>query len=83
MTRNGVRKKTLTPRPETVDRQTEWRVQVPLEPTKDDETGILWWNHLTERERAYWANLAGTGRAKDAWEAFKASNGDGDRGSAA
>lgn len=49
----------------------------------DDKLGMSWWNHLTERERAYWANLAETGRAKDAWEVFKASNGDGDRGSAA
>jgi hypothetical protein len=33
--------------------------------------GMAWWNNLTERERAYWAKLAGTGRAKDAWEVFK------------
>ena len=38
----------------------------------DDEAGMAWWNALTERERAKWSALAGnTGRAKDAWEAFK------------
>jgi hypothetical protein len=38
----------------------------------DDEAGIAWWNALTERERAKWSAIAGhTGRAKDAWEAFK------------
>jgi hypothetical protein len=42
--------------------------------TDDDELGIAWWNNLTERERARWSEIAGnTGRAKDAWEAFKAS----------
>jgi hypothetical protein len=41
------------------------------EPINDDELGMIWWNALSERERAYWANLAGTGRAKDAWELFK------------
>jgi hypothetical protein len=39
---------------------------------KDDEMGMLWWNALTENERAKWSQAAGnTGRAKDAWEAFK------------
>ena len=37
----------------------------------DDALGMMWWNHLTERERTHWATLAGTGRAKDAWELFK------------
>jgi hypothetical protein len=38
----------------------------------DDEAGIAWWNALTERERAKWSAAAGnTGRAIDAWEAFK------------
>lgn len=38
----------------------------------DDEAGIAWWNGLTEQERAKWSAIAGdTGRAKDAWEAFK------------
>lgn len=43
-------------------------VRQPLELTKDDELGMAWWNGLTERERAHWAALAGTGRVKDAWE---------------
>jgi hypothetical protein len=38
----------------------------------DDEAGMAWWNALTEQERANWSAIAGdTGRAKDAWEAFK------------
>ena len=38
----------------------------------DDEAGMAWWNDITERERAKWSALAGnTGRAIDAWEAFK------------
>jgi len=40
----------------------------------DDEAGMAWWNALTEQERAKWSAIAGdTGRAKDAWEAFKRS----------
>jgi hypothetical protein len=40
--------------------------------TKDDELGVAWWNALTKQERAKWSAIAGnTGRAKDAWEAFK------------
>jgi hypothetical protein len=38
----------------------------------DDEAGMAWWNSLTERERAKWSAMSGnTGRAIDAWEAFK------------
>jgi hypothetical protein len=38
----------------------------------DNEAGMAWWNGLTEQERGKWAEIAGnTGRAKDAWEAFK------------
>ena len=38
----------------------------------DDEAGMAWWNALTEQERAKWSALAGnTGRAVDAWQAFK------------
>jgi hypothetical protein len=37
----------------------------------DDELGMAWWNGLSEQERARWAKLVGTGRAKDAWELFK------------
>jgi hypothetical protein len=40
-------------------------------PASDDELGMAWWNGLTKPERKRWANLAGTGRAKDAWELFK------------
>jgi hypothetical protein len=39
----------------------------------DDELGMAWWNALREQDRARWAKLAGTGRAKDAWELFKAT----------
>jgi hypothetical protein len=38
----------------------------------DDEAGMAWWNALTERERAKWSAMSGnTGRAIDAWQAFK------------
>jgi hypothetical protein len=37
----------------------------------DDELGMAWWNGLSDRDRTKWARLAGTGRAKDAWELFK------------
>jgi hypothetical protein len=44
----------------------------------DDELGMAWWNGLSERERARWSREAGnTGRAKDAWEAFKRQGGPG------
>jgi hypothetical protein len=40
----------------------------------DDELGMAWWNSLSERERVQWSEKAGnTGRAKDAWSAFKAA----------
>jgi hypothetical protein len=39
----------------------------------DAELGIAWWNHLSDRERARWAALAGTGRVVDAWELWKKS----------
>jgi hypothetical protein len=42
------------------------------QPQSDDELGIIWWNSLSKQERAKWSAAAGnTGRAKDAWEAFK------------
>jgi hypothetical protein len=44
---------------------------MPDDPTTDDELGMAWWNALTEQERTRWSRLAGTGRAKDAWELFK------------
>jgi hypothetical protein len=37
----------------------------------NDELGMAWWNGLTKSDRKRWANLAATGRAKDAWELFK------------
>jgi hypothetical protein len=37
-----------------------------------DDQGMAWWNGLSEAERAKWAKAAATGRAKDAWELFKA-----------
>jgi hypothetical protein len=38
----------------------------------DDQLDMTWWNGLTKQERAKWSTIAGnTGRAKDAWEAFK------------
>jgi hypothetical protein len=44
--------------------------QAPMTP--DDEIGMAWWNALTKQERAKWSAIAGnTGRAKDAWEAFR------------
>ncbi len=40
--------------------------------TADDIEGMNWWNALTEQERAEWMARAGnTGRAEDAWKAFK------------
>jgi hypothetical protein len=44
----------------------------PPSPSTDDELGIAWWNALSNKERKYWMHLAGdTGRAVDAWRAFK------------
>jgi hypothetical protein len=41
--------------------------------TADDEIGMIWWNRLSERERAEWSRAAGnTGVAADAWAAFRA-----------
>ena len=40
----------------------------------DDELGMAWWNALTDEGRAHWSKEAGdTGRAVDAWKAFKRS----------
>jgi hypothetical protein len=44
---------------------------IPLKAT-DDALGMKWWNALNDRERKRWMQIAGnTGRAVDAWEAFK------------
>lgn len=40
----------------------------------DDEHGMVWWNKLTDAGRAEWMQAAGnTGRAKDAWDTYKAA----------
>ncbi|MCF6120508.1 hypothetical protein L2449_27160 [Mesorhizobium muleiense] len=45
------------------------------EPTADERAGIEWWNALDEAGRRDWMQRAGnTGRAADAWEAFKQAN---------
>ena len=44
----------------------------PTAPTADNAAGMFWWYGLSDQERARWMREAGdTGRAKDAWEAFK------------
>ncbi|SAL86353.1 hypothetical protein AWB68_07998 [Caballeronia choica] len=46
------------------------------EPTEDESTGLQWWNRLQEHARRYWMERAGnTGRALDAWEAYKRERG--------
>lgn len=45
-------------------------------PSVDDLTGMAWWNGLTQKDRRHWMRLAGdTGRAIDAWRAFKSATG--------
>jgi len=45
-----------------------------MTPGCDDVLGMAWWNGLTEKERRRWMREAGdTGRAVDAWNAFKAA----------
>ncbi|EDH5432251.1 hypothetical protein V6S45_24255 (plasmid) [Escherichia coli] len=40
--------------------------------TPDELAGIHWWNYLDEEGRRYWMQQAGnTGRAVDAWAAYK------------
>lgn len=42
--------------------------------TADEAKGMAWWNGLDDEARAYWMRKAGdTGRAADAWEAFKST----------
>jgi hypothetical protein len=46
------------------------------EPTEDESAGLQWWNRLDEHARCYWTERAGnTGRALDAWEAYKRERG--------
>jgi hypothetical protein len=42
-------------------------------PTPDEVDGMVWWNSLTEVERAHWLDVAGSAVAADAWAAFKRS----------
>jgi hypothetical protein len=52
-----------------------WAVKAWASAATDDEIGMAWWNALTPRERVRWMAVAGnTGRAVDAWEAFKNRN---------
>jgi hypothetical protein len=45
-------------------------------PGTDDLNGIAWSNALTEKARGLWMRIAGnTGRAVDAWVAFKLAQG--------
>ena len=45
--------------------------------TDDDQVGMRWWNALNEECRRYWMRRAGdTGRAVDAWRAFKGAMAD-------
>lgn len=41
------------------------------EPTPDETAGIVWWNSLSEVERAACLARAGTAVPADAWTAFK------------
>jgi hypothetical protein len=47
-------------------------VTTETQPTPDERAGIAWWNALDEAARRYWLQQAGnTGRAADAWAAYK------------
>jgi len=41
--------------------------------TPDEVDGMVWWNSLTEAERAHWLHVAGSALVADAWAAFKRS----------
>jgi len=41
------------------------------EPANDDELGMIWWNWMTENERAYWCRVADSARPVDAWRAYQ------------
>lgn len=41
------------------------------EPTPDETAGIVWWNSLTEANRAAWLARAGSAVPADAWAAYK------------
>jgi len=40
-------------------------------PTADDLAGIAWWNACTERQRAYWLQVAKTNTPRHAWDYYK------------
>jgi len=42
-------------------------------PTKDEQAGMDWWNRISENLRAKWLTVLHSGRAVDAWEAYKQS----------
>ena len=42
-----------------------------MKPSEFAESGIAWWNGLSESKRRYWMDLAGnTGIVRDAYAAF-------------
>ncbi|MER8758115.1 hypothetical protein NKH69_20920 [Mesorhizobium sp. M0976] len=41
------------------------------EPTPDETAGMVWWNSLTESDRAGWLARAGSAVPADAWAAYK------------
>ncbi|TIV92525.1 MAG: hypothetical protein E5V85_28495 [Mesorhizobium sp.] len=48
------------------------------EPSPDETAGMVWWNSLTEGDRADWLARAGSAVPADAWATYKRS-GDFDR----
>ena len=48
------------------------------EPTPDETAGMVWWNSLSEADRADWLMRAGSAVPADAWAVYKRS-GDVDR----
>ena len=43
------------------------------EPTPDETAGMVWWNSLSETDRADWLARAGSAVPADAWGAYKRS----------
>lgn len=41
------------------------------QPTPDETAGMVWWNSLTESDRAAWLARAGSAVPADAWAAYK------------
>jgi hypothetical protein len=41
------------------------------EPTPDETAGMVWWNSLSEADRADWLARAGSAVPADAWAAYK------------